>query len=295
MRNLNTTAPGYPATMLRPTNISRVGPISLIHLDAEAAGAEGFDDEIPSAWPSPNLIHEDAPSYYRYTIATTRMEERLRIRGLVVGLPRLGTNPPLWIAIDTQDLDAILVSQGSYLGNVADNNGIVHRLEHYDGPALDRVIADIIIDQPALTILERPGGTPVDIAPVFITSLEVAATFLRPAVTVEPSQDATARVKTWLLSLSTSQDAQAITDRVACYHTQEQEITFGMTNRSPRDMDKPVLAHPSMSWTQTEGKITWFPNFAALREIAASRDPALCFPANVALEPSTAILAGAWQ
>ncbi|WP_298348836.1 hypothetical protein [Ferrimicrobium sp.] len=270
-------------------------PISLIHLDAEAAGVEGFDDAIPGTRLSPNLIHEDVPSYYRYTIATTRTEERLRIRGLVVGLPHLGTNPPLWIAIDTHDLDAILANQGGYLGNVADNNGIIHRLEHYDGPALDRVIAAILIDQPALTILERPGGAPVDLAPVFITSLEVAATCLRPAVTVEPSQDATARAKNWLLSLSTSQDAQAITDRVACYHTQEQEITFGMTNRSPRDMDKPVLAHPSMAWTQTEGKITWYPNFAALREIAASRDRALCFPANVALTPSTTILAGAWQ
>ncbi|WP_298209579.1 hypothetical protein [Ferrimicrobium sp.] len=293
MRNPNTNGPGYPETLLRPTNLRGLQPIALIHLDAEAEGVEGFDEQTSSAWLSTHLAHERVPAYYRYTVATTGTGERLRIRGLVIGLLNPDVNPPLWIAVDNPDIDAILVGQGSYLGNVADADRSIHRLERYEGTALDKVVADIVSSHPAITVLDGPQRPPADIAPVFITSFETAASSLRPArVTLTSLETATGSLR-WLTALPTSSDAKMITDVIATYHRGEDTINFGLAHTfAQRSTTPAAVSRIAASGESSPGEITCYPTVSALRALARTGDPDLCFPASILLGPSALILAG---
>jgi hypothetical protein len=285
MQNLNSYDPGYPATLLTPTRISTVKPTCLIHINPEASGTEGFDDTTMSLQ-SEVMTIERIPAYYRYTLAAARSIERIRLVGLVVGLPCSEVSAPLWIAVDTPDLDAVLASQGGYLGNLADASGVVHRLESYEGAALEAVVSDILTNRPAVTILERTDQKLPAIAPVFITSLEAALTCIRPGTTNQANHEATARAWQWLTATADSSDV--CNDSAASYKLGKDELYLHIQSSTAIDSDQPQSLPPREQPTT----ITWDPHLPLLRRMAETNDPRLHIPATLALHPAMSVLNG---
>nr|WP_276976903.1 hypothetical protein [Ferrimicrobium acidiphilum] len=285
MQNPNSHDPGYPATLLTPTRIPTVQPTSLIHVNPEASGTEGFDDTTMS-FQSGAMITEESPAYYRYTLAAARSVERLRLVGLVVGLLCSELRAPLWIAVDTPDLDAMLTSQGGYLGNLADSSGVVHRLERYEGPALEAVVSDMLTNQPAVTIMERNAQTTPVIVPVFITSFEAALTCIRAGTTNLANHEDTARAWQWLTAIADSSNvlddssvSYTLGNEEIAVQTQSTTVIRGDQRRSPSPQEQPT-------------SITWNPHLPLLRQIAETNDPTLHIPATLALHPATSVLNG---
>jgi hypothetical protein len=287
MQNLNSHDPGYPATLLTPTRIPTVQPTCLIHINPEASGTEGFDDTTMSLQ-SEAMITEKSPAYYRYTLAAARSVGRMRLVGLVVGLLCSELSAPLWIAVDTPDLDAVLASQGAYLGNLADASGVVHRLERYEGQALEAVVSDILTNRPAVTILERTAQSTPVIVPVFVTSLEAAATCLLAGTTNRANHEATARAWHWITNIASEDGSNVLDDSSVSYTLGNEEITVQMQSATAIGGDQRQSPSPQEQPTS----IIWNPHLPLLRQMAETNDPRLHIPATLALHPATSVLNG---
>jgi hypothetical protein len=285
MQNLHPNETGYPTTLLTPTRIPTVQPTRLIHINPEASGTEGFVDTNMSLQ-SRAMTTERTPAYYRYTLAIARPAERIRLVGLVAGLLSSELSAPLWIAVDTPDLEAVLASQGGYLGNLADVSGVVHRLERYEGEALETVVSDILTNRPAITILERADKTPPAIVPVFITSLEAASTCLRAGTTNQANYEATSRAWRWLTAIA-ADDKSELLDGLS-YRLGKDEIPLHVQIPAATAGNKSQSVPPQEQPTT----ITWSPHLSLLRRMAETNDSTLHIPTTLALHPATSVLNG---
>lgn len=279
MQNLESSDPGYPTTLLTPTSITTVQPIRLVHINPEAHGTEGFDNNIMSLTPEAMTV-EGKPAYYRYTLAVVKPTERIRVVGLVAGLVKPDLYPPLWIAVDSNDLDAVLTTQGEYLGNLADSKSVVHRLERYTGAALESMLADMLSNRPALTILERPDHEAANIIPVFITSLAAASTCLRQRTTGDEHNETTERAWRWLMTViaeGSHTSSSSVDYGQIPTHQQDSTTLLGGQVDSPLPSEQPAT-------------VTWKPDLALLRQLANTNDPTLHIPAALAISPATSVI-----
>ncbi len=291
MSTSNLNAPGYLLTQLTPTALGRVQPIRLVHLDPEGSGAEGFDSTT-TAFQETQMAVDGASGLYRYTLASTGGDIRRRVRGLVAGMSVNKGPLPLWIAIDAPDLEAVLETQGNYLGNIADNHGVLHRLERYDGSALTAMIDAMLSDHPALTVLPRPQSPPAGTAlPVFITTLEATTHCLFEPVELPM----TAPMWRWLsLNMRRIKITKELVDTpVVRYHQDGQ--TYGFIHDSSATTDLLAEENHQNPLGAKPTTVTWIPDITLLRKFATASRRGLECPAMLLMYPAPGILYAAWH